>query len=115
MVLELLGSLFATAKTALKTRRDLALEKLALRQQLAVFKRGRPRPRLNQGDQLFWVWLSRTWKDWTEALIIVKPETVIRWHSKGFKWFWAVLFVSATWQFMYSTSNIRSEVSVAWT
>src|SRR5438128_4509385 len=68
--------------------RDIALENLALRQQLAVFKRKCPRPRLGRTDRFFWVWLSRSWKGWHRVLIIVRPETVVAWHRKGFRLFW---------------------------
>jgi putative transposase len=68
--------------------RDVALENLALRHQLAVFKRNCPRPRLRRMDRVFWVWLSRSWKDWRRALLIVRPETVVDWHRKGFRLFW---------------------------
>ena len=68
--------------------RDIALENLALRQQLAVFKRKCPRPRLRGTDRFFWVWLSRSWKDWHRVLIIVRPETVVAWHRKDFRLFW---------------------------
>ncbi len=57
---------------------DLALENLALRQQLATMKRSAKRPQLRARDRLFWVILSRFWNNWREALVIVKPETVIR-------------------------------------
>ena len=67
---------------------EMALENLALRQQLTVFKRHCPRPRLRKADRLFWVLLSKSWKDWQRALIIVKPETVVSWHRKGFRLFW---------------------------
>jgi transposase InsO family protein len=67
---------------------DLALENLALRQQVAIMKRAAKQPRLRTKDRLFWVLLFRFWTNWQEALIIVKPETVIRWHRKGFKLFW---------------------------
>jgi hypothetical protein len=67
---------------------EIALENLALRQQLIVFKRHCPRPRLRKADRLFWLCLSNTWKDWRRALIIVKPETVVSWHRKGFRLFW---------------------------
>ena len=87
-MLELLRNLLRTVISSLSTRRDLALENLALRQQLSAFKHSHPRPWLDDRDRLFWVWLSRAWKGWEEALIIVKPETVVRWHRKGFKWFW---------------------------
>ena len=68
--------------------REMALENLALRQQLTVFKRHSPRPRLRKADRLFWVLLSKSWKEWQRALIIVKPETVVSWHRKGFRLFW---------------------------
>src|SRR5262245_4849934 len=71
-----------------KRRRNLALENLALRQQLAVFKRRHPRPKLQPTDRLFWVWLSKLWADWQAALIIVKPETVIAWHRQSFRFYW---------------------------
>src|SRR5262245_62003362 len=67
---------------------DLALENLALRQQLAIFKRRHPRPRLRPMDRIFWVWLSKIWAGWREALIIVKPETVIAWHRQVFRFYW---------------------------
>ena len=70
------------------TVREIALENLALRQQLTVFKRRCPRPRLRKADRLFWLCLSRTWKHWRRALIIVRPETVVSWHRKGFRLFW---------------------------
>jgi transposase InsO family protein len=68
--------------------RDVALENLALRQQLAVMKRRHPRPRLQITDRIFWVWLSTVWSHWWEALVIVRPETVVSWHRKGFRLFW---------------------------
>ena len=66
-----------------RSRKDLLLENLALRQQLAVFKRKCPRPRLRRTDRFFWVWLSRSRKDWHRVLIIVRPETVVAWHRKA--------------------------------
>ena len=62
---------------AFNRHRDLALENLGLRQQLAIFKRRHPRSRLRSTGRLFWVWPSKIWAGWREALIIVKPETVI--------------------------------------
>ena len=75
----------------LRTRRSLMLENLALRQQLAVFKRKQPRPRLGAIDKLFWVVARRFWAQWKRALIIVLPDTVARWHRSGFKLYWAML------------------------
>jgi len=63
---------------------DLALENLALRQQLAILKRPKKRSQILTKDRLFRVLLSRLWSNWQEPLIVVKPETVIRWHRKGF-------------------------------
>ena len=68
--------------------KELALENLALRQQLAVLKRRWPRPRLRNADRLFWVWLSRIWPKWRRALLLVRPETVVGWHRQGFRFFW---------------------------
>ena len=67
---------------------DLALENLALRQQLAILIRSKKRPQIRTKDRLFWIMLHRFWSNCQEPLIVVKPETVIRWHRKGFKLFW---------------------------
>ena len=69
-------------------REALVLENLALRQQLAAYKRACKRPRLRMRDRTFWVWLSKRWLKWPAALVIVKPETVIRWHRQGFQLYW---------------------------
>ena len=74
-----------------RSRCDLLLENLALRQQLGVFKRKHPRPRLAATDKLFWVMLRRLWAGWSGALILVQPETVVRWHRKGFRLYWTWL------------------------
>jgi hypothetical protein len=66
----------------------LAIENLALRQQVAVFKQSVKRPNLRPRDRVFWVWLSRLWSNWRSALVIVQPETVIKWHGQGFKLYW---------------------------
>jgi len=71
-----------------RTRRQLAVEILALRHQLGVLKRSVKRPRLTNVDRKLWVLLSRRWARWSESLIIVKPATVIRWHRAGFRWYW---------------------------
>ena len=62
----------------LKTRQQLLLENLALRQQLAVLNRSAKRPQLRPSDRIFWMVLSRLWRDWSETLLIVQPETVVR-------------------------------------
>jgi hypothetical protein len=60
--------------------RQLALENLALRHQLAVYKRTATRPKLRRTDRLFWVWLARVWAGWRQPLLIVAPATVLRWQ-----------------------------------
>jgi hypothetical protein len=57
---------------------DLPLENLALRQQLAIWKRHKTRPQIRTKDRLFWIMLCRFWSNWQEPLIVVKPETVVR-------------------------------------
>jgi putative transposase len=71
--------------------RQLALENLALRQQLAVYKRRVTRPNLRRSDRLFWAWLSRVWTGWRNALVIVAPDTVLRWQRRRFREHWAKL------------------------
>jgi putative transposase len=74
-----------------RSRGGLVLENLALRQQLAVLKRRHPRPRLAFVDRLFWVTVSRFWAGWKQALIVVTPETVVRWHRAGFRLYWKLI------------------------
>jgi transposase InsO family protein len=69
-------------------RAVLQLELLALRHQLATIERASPRPSLRLADRLLWVILSRILPNWREVLVIVKPETVVGWHRKGFRLYW---------------------------
>lgn len=81
-------SLLLTLRSCARSRAALQLEVLALRHQLQVLSRSR-RPqslRLSQADRWLWVWLSRVWSGWRANL--VKPETVITWHRRGFRAFW---------------------------
>ncbi len=81
-------ALLAYVRAFLVSRHSLALEGVALRQQLLVLKRKQPRPKLKRFDRLFWIMLCQLWTDWREVLIIVKPETVVSWHRAGFRLFW---------------------------
>ena len=72
----------------LRSPREQAVVELALRQQLTAYARMGSKPRLTLLDRAFWVALSRAWSGWKEALVIVKPDTVIRWHRKGFRLYW---------------------------
>ena len=71
--------------------RQLALENLALRHQLAVYKRTVTRPRLRRTDRLLWVSLARVWTKWRAALVIVAPDTVLRWQRRRFREHWTTL------------------------
>ena len=71
--------------------RQLALENLALRQQLAVYKRTVPRPKLRTLDRLLWVGLARVWTGWRRALVIVSPDTILRWQRRRFREYWTQL------------------------
>src|SRR5215467_7780649 len=82
-------SALVSIRSWFRTRAALQLENLALRHQLAVLKRShRGRLRLDSADRLFWVWLSRFWSNWRSVLLLVKPETVIAWQRRGFRWYW---------------------------
>jgi len=84
----LISALFLLIRSLILPRTALAAENLALHQQLAVLNRENHRPQLHRRDRFFWVILSRLWKNWREVLIIVKPETVIKWRRQGFKLYW---------------------------
>ena len=82
-------SLLLTLRASLRDRAALQLEILALRHQLQVLERTRPRRvRLTRSDRLLWVWLSGVWRGWRAAVVIVKPETVLAWHRQGFRLLW---------------------------
>jgi hypothetical protein len=71
--------------------RAVALENIALRHQLAILSRNVAHPRLHQRDRLFWVWLSKVWRPWKTALVIVQPETVVRSQRNRFRRYWRQL------------------------
>ena len=69
-------------------RRDLVLENIALRHQIEVLTRTRRRPALKPGDRLLWSLLARAWPAWRQQLVIVHPDTVVRWHRAGWRRYW---------------------------
>src|SRR5207253_8416821 len=101
-----LGILFGTLRSSVRTHRELALENLALRQQLAVWKARQPRPRLTEIDRIFWVLLSRLWTSWRDSVHVVRPETVVGWHRNGFRCYWA-------WKSRHRRGRPRLETGVA--
>ena len=72
-----------------RTREELVIENLALRQQVTVLKKERPRPVLDDVDRAFWVALRASWPGWASRLIIVGPDTVAKWHRERFRGRWA--------------------------
>src|SRR6202007_118013 len=85
------GLCFGILVRLFRERRSLLLENLVLRQQLVALKRRHPRPSLGPSDKLFWVIARRVWSAWKQSLIIVTPETVVRWHRGGFRLYWKLI------------------------
>jgi len=91
--------LLKALRSIIRSRAQLQLENLAFRHQICVLQRSiKKRPRLRSGDRLFWACLSRVWRDWRSALVIVKPETVVAWHRRAFRLFW-------TWKVRHGQSG----------
>jgi len=93
---------------ALRERRDLALENLALRQQLGVLKRRKGVPRLSGKDRVFWVALARLWAPWRRALHLVNADTVVGWQRKGFRIYWTRISRRKLGGRPQSTSDLRA-------
>ena len=80
--------IFEFFRSLLRTKKQLILENLMLRQQLNIYKRKNKRPKLENIDRVILVWISRVFSKWKSALVIVKASTLISWHRKGFKLYW---------------------------
>ena len=88
-MIEYLPLLVGLFRAMLCSRADLVAENLLLRQQLTVLTRPtRKRPRLRSRDKLFWVVLRALRRDWRQHLVLVRPDTVVRWHRQAWKLFW---------------------------
>jgi len=87
----ILQALAAFFQSLFRSRLAMQIEILALRHQLGVYQRSSARPRLRPADRILWAWLSRAWSGWREALVIVRPETVIAWRRRKFRHHWARL------------------------
>ena len=89
-MMPVLFSLLLSLGSSFRARVSLQAEVLALRHQLLILQRSNRKHRLelSAADRALWVWLSRFWPGWRSALLIVKPETVIAWHRKGFRLYW---------------------------
>src|SRR5215469_3958940 len=71
-----------------RSKSELIAENVLLRQQLIVLKRQVKRPACTKTDRILLVLLARIVRTWKQALVIVQPETLLRWHRQGFKLFW---------------------------
>ncbi len=87
----ILQTLTALVQNLFRPRLAMQMEILALHHQLTVYERTCARPRLKPAERLLWSWLSRVWADWQDALVFVKPETVIAWRRRRFRAYWARL------------------------
>src|SRR2546428_8966346 len=82
-------AVLASRRALIHSRLELAAEILALRHQLAVLQRTSPkRPRLRPSDRQLWMLLSSVWPNWRQAVRIVTPATVVRWHRRAFAAYW---------------------------
>src|SRR5688572_11853631 len=91
--------------------RHLAFENLALRHQIAMYRRTVRRPKLRAVDRLFWVGLARVWTDWKHSLVIVTPDTVLRWQRRRFRDYWAKLSAQPSVGRPRVTAEIRALVT----
>ena len=88
-MVEFLIKLLLVARSKLKSRARLEAENIVLRQQVIVLSRkARSRLRLRNIDRLILVWMYRLFPSILNAITVVKPETVIRWHRRGFRAYW---------------------------
>ena len=88
-MIALLRSLAHGLLSSFRDRASLQLEIMALRHQLeALNRQNRGRLCLSRLDRAFWSLLCRFWSGCLDALVIVQPDTVVRWHRKGFKLYW---------------------------
>ena len=92
----LTGGALPASRSELRTRTALVLEAIALRHQITVLERSRTRrPCFRRFDRLLWILLSRFWPQWRESLMIVQPDTVLRWHRNGWSAIWDIGHVVA--------------------
>jgi len=87
----LVRTFLAFVTSCFRSRAALQMENAMLRYQLNVYQRRQPRPKLRPMDRLLWGWVSRIWPGWSEALMLVKPATVLAWQRKRFRDYWTAL------------------------
>src|SRR6266498_149290 len=88
-MITILSTVVSILAFQLRRRASLELELIALRHQVSVLRRQHPgRPRLFSTDRLLWVWLYRVWPQVLNAMVLVKPATVVQWHRTGVRVYW---------------------------
>ena len=90
-MLRAVSVLLASISTWFRSRLAMQMEFIALRHQVAVYKQSISRPKLRPSDRWLWVWLSRLWPGWQQALAFVQPRTVLAWQKKRFRDYWRCL------------------------
>jgi len=88
-VLELMFVVIRASMLAWRGHQAILLENIALRQQLRTLKRAVRRPHLRNRDRLFWIALAKMWREWRPTLVLVQPDTVVRWHRDWLRRRWA--------------------------
>lgn len=110
----IISTLLALVASLCRSRISLSLENVALRHQLAVYKHTVHRPQLRPTDRLIWVWLSRLWSGWQEALTFVQPRTVIAWQRKRFRDHWRRLSQPGTPGRPTLAKEVRDLIRTMW-
>ena len=109
-----ISAVFAYLASWLQSRHAMQLDILALRHPLAVYQHSVKRPKLQPAERLLWVWLSRLWAGWQQALECVKPGTVIVWQNKRFRDYWRRLSQSGTQGRPMSSQEVRELIQDMW-
>jgi putative transposase len=113
-MLPVISALCAFVASLFQSRWAMQLKILALQHQLAVYKHTVARPRLRPTDRLFWVWLSRWWRGWHDALAFVQPRTVIAWQRKRFQDHWRRLSPQGTSGRPAMAQEVRDLMRALW-
>ncbi len=90
-LLHFLTRVIRCAPAGLRSRKEQAIVEMALRQQLVTLSQKKSKPKITPLDRVFWVPLFRFWPRWKHSLVIVKPDTVVRWHRKGLLLYWRAI------------------------
>jgi hypothetical protein len=90
-MMSLVHALFGFVRSGIRSRIGLQIEIVALRHQLAMYKRSIRRPQIRPPDRILWAWLARQWGRWREVLVFVQPATVVAWQRRRFQDHWTRL------------------------